>query len=161
MPGGGQMKKVGIDYLIARRVRAIALAAVMVVGVVGGFIRVAQALDITSVNPERGPIEGGQIITITGTNFESGFAWKQVSAGTYYTCAIASDNQAYCWGSNGSGQLGDNTTTNRRTPVAVDTSGVLSGKTILSISTGDDYICAIASDNQAYCWGGQRLRSAR
>ncbi|OYW83945.1 hypothetical protein B7Z17_04860, partial [Candidatus Saccharibacteria bacterium 32-49-10] len=77
----------------------------------------------------------------------------QIAAGANHTCAIASDNQAYCWGDNSVGQLGNNSTTDSLTPVAVSTSGVLSGKTILSLSAGGDHTCAIASDNQAYCWG--------
>jgi len=76
-----------------------------------------------------------------------------ISAGTYHTCAIASDNLAYCWGYNASGQLGNNSTTQSQVPVAVDTSGVLSGKTIKSISVGNGHSCVVASDNKAYCWG--------
>jgi alpha-tubulin suppressor-like RCC1 family protein len=80
--------------------------------------------------------------------------WQQISVGgSYNPCVIASNNQAYCWGSNGWGELGNNSTTPSLVPVAVDTSGVLSGKTILSISTSADHSCAIASDNLAYCWG--------
>ncbi len=78
---------------------------------------------------------------------------KAIDAGLWYTCAIASDNQAYCWGNNGSGQFGDNSIANSSAPVAVDTTGVLQGKTVLSLSAGSSSTCAIASDNQAYCWG--------
>jgi alpha-tubulin suppressor-like RCC1 family protein len=79
---------------------------------------------------------------------------KQISSGVNHTCAIASDNLAYCWGRDASGQLGNGATSGTQvSPVAVDTSGVLSGKTILSISSGASHTCAIASDNLAYCWG--------
>jgi len=77
-----------------------------------------------------------------------------ISVGSGFACAVASDNQAYCWGRNWFGMLGNNTDDNSNVPVAVDTSGVLNGKTILSISAGSDFTCAIASDKQAYCWGG-------
>ncbi len=80
-------------------------------------------------------------------------ALKFVATGAYHTCAIGVNDQAYCWGSNGNGQLGNNSTTNSPVPVVVDTTGVLSGKTILSIATGEFHSCAVASDNQAYCWG--------
>jgi alpha-tubulin suppressor-like RCC1 family protein len=79
---------------------------------------------------------------------------KSISTGSYYSCAIASDDMAYCWGSNSYGQLGNNSTSTSNGPVAVYTSGVLSGKTIKSISAGGNHTCAIASDDQAYCWGG-------
>ena len=78
---------------------------------------------------------------------------KSISAGANHTCVIASDNQAYCWGQNNYGQLGDKTTTNSPIPVAIDVSGVLNGKTIKSISAGANHTCVIASGNQAYCWG--------
>ena len=83
----------------------------------------------------------------------SGKSIVQITAGSAHTCAIASDNQVYCWGSNANGRLGNNSTTNSLVPVAVNTSGVLSGKTVIQISAGASYVCAIASDNQVYCWG--------
>jgi len=79
--------------------------------------------------------------------------WAQISASYNDTCAIASDNQAYCWGLNDAGQLGNNSTTDSWIPVPVDTTGVLNGLTIKSISTGNNHSCVIASNNNAYCWG--------
>jgi alpha-tubulin suppressor-like RCC1 family protein len=76
-----------------------------------------------------------------------------VSAGSLFTCVIASDNKAYCWGSNTNGRLGNSSTTQSNVPVAVTTSGVLSGKTILQISSGLNSVCVIASDYKVYCWG--------
>ena len=86
----------------------------------------------------------------------SGKTLKSIVANSYddgYTCAIASDDLAYCWGYNSYGQLGNNSTANSSVPVAVTTSGVLSGKTIKSITAGSFGTCALASDNQLYCWG--------
>jgi len=78
---------------------------------------------------------------------------KLISAGYSEGCAIASDDMVYCWGNNFNGKLGNNSTINSATPIAVDTSGVLKDKTILLISSGYYHVCAIASDNYAYCWG--------
>ena len=50
--------------------------------------------------------------------------------------AVARPASAYCWGDNSYGQLGDGTTTNRHSPVAVDTSGALNGVTLTQISSG-------------------------
>ena len=83
----------------------------------------------------------------------SGKTIKAVTVNGYYTCAIASDDKAYCWGVNQFGGLGDNSTTSSKLPVAVNTAGVLSGKTVKAISTGSYHTCAIASDDKAYCWG--------
>mgnify|MGYP003582227952 CR=1 FL=1 len=79
---------------------------------------------------------------------------QQISLGESYSCSIASDNKAYCWGFNGSGQLGDGTTTTRTAPVAVAQGAFPIGSTILQITGGGNQACAIASDLKAYCWGG-------
>ncbi len=76
---------------------------------------------------------------------------QEITGGSLYTCARA-DGRAYCWGDNTYGQLGDGTTTQRKTPVAVSTLGVLSGKIVTSIAAGDTHVCAIA-DGWVYCWG--------
>ena len=93
-------------------------------------------------------------VAVNVTGVLNGKTFKSISAGYYATCAIASDNLAYCWGSNMFLQLGNNLTADSLVPVAVYTSGVLSGKTILSMSSRDSgHTCVIASDNQTYCWG--------
>ena len=84
----------------------------------------------------------------------SGKTVKSISTGAYLSCAIASDDQAYCWGWNTTGQLGNNSITQSNVPVAVSTSGVFNGKTIKKVYAGYFYACAIASDNLSYCWGG-------
>ena len=74
-----------------------------------------------------------------------------ISAGVGHTCAVA-DGRAYCWGRNDSGELGDNSSTDSMVPVPVATSGVLNGRTVTAISTGDYHSCAVA-EGRAYCWG--------
>lgn len=85
----------------------------------------------------------------------NGLKVKVIARGSgQHTCAIGGDNNAYCWGYNLKGQLGNNSVvTYSSTPVAVDTSGLLFGKTVQNIVTGDYFSCAIASDSNAYCWG--------
>ncbi|MEI6654205.1 MAG: cadherin-like beta sandwich domain-containing protein [Verrucomicrobiota bacterium] len=62
-------------------------------------------------------------------------------------------NKAYAWGSNIRGQLGENTINNSSLPVAVMSTGVLSGKTILSISAGSAHSLALCSDGTVAAWG--------
>jgi len=57
------------------------------------------------------------------TTFAGGTNWKQVSGGRSYTAAIKTDGTLWTWGSNTSGQLGDNTITNRSTPVTTFAGG--------------------------------------
>ncbi len=79
---------------------------------------------------------------------------RQIKAASGYACAIASDNNGYCWGYGANGRLGNNATSNAPVPVAVNTAGLLAGKTLQSISLGGGASCAIASDVKVYCWGG-------
>ncbi len=74
-----------------------------------------------------------------------------LNGGYSHTCAIA-DSQAYCWGRNNYGQLGDGTIADKTSPVAVNVSGVLSGKGVTQLIGGDLYTCSIAN-GRAYCWG--------
>ena len=67
-------------------------------------------------------------------------------------CAVQAANP-YAWGYNEFGQLGDGTTINRSTPVAVDMSGALSGKTVTAIAAGDRHTVALTSDGKVFAWG--------
>jgi len=73
----------------------------------------------------------------------------QISSGIAHTCAISSDGEAFCWGANGSGQLGDGTTIQRLIPTTV--SGMSSG--FKSISSGLDHTCALVTNGDLKCWG--------
>jgi alpha-tubulin suppressor-like RCC1 family protein len=91
-------------------------------------------------------VETGGVLT--------GKTLTQISAGGDGTCVLDSSGAAYCWGTNGQGQLGDGSTTAYSSvPVAVDTSGVLAGKTLTQISVGNAVTCALDSSGTAYCWG--------
>lgn len=82
-----------------------------------------------------------------------GTKWTVFDTGQQYTCALDPQGTAYCWGGNAQGQLGNGTKDNSNLPVAVDTSGVLAGKTLVDISAGGAQTCALDSDGKAYCWG--------
>ncbi|MFT4186029.1 MAG: hypothetical protein QM613_02205, partial [Micrococcaceae bacterium] len=92
-------------------------------------------------------------VAVTTTGVLSGKTITSISARSDHSLALASDGTVYAWGANGSGQLGNNTTTNSSVPVAVTTTGVLSGKTITDISAGDAHSLVLASDNTLYSWG--------
>ena len=48
-----------------------------------------------------------------------GLTFVSLSAGGAHTCGVTPNGSIYCWGANGSGQLGDGTQTDRFTPVRV------------------------------------------
>lgn len=78
-----------------------------------------------------------------------GIAFDQVSGGGAHTCGIDA-GQAYCWGYNGFGQLGDNTISFRLSPVAVQQPA---GVSFTHVETGENHTCALDSNGKAYCWG--------
>jgi len=80
----------------------------------------------------------------------AGLVALSVSAGP--AAADPNDSDLYAWGANGAGQLGDGTNEGRQRPVKVNTSGVLAGKRIQSVSGGGYHSCVIA-EGTVYCWG--------
>lgn len=87
----------------------------------------------------------------TSTGLSGKVISNVLNGGYTHTCAVA-DGQAYCWGRNNLGQLGDSSTTDRPTPTAVNVAGVLSGKGVTQLIGGDSYTCSVAN-GRAYCWG--------
>lgn len=76
---------------------------------------------------------------------------KQISAGWGHTCAVASDNKAYCWGRNSAYELGIGSGAQTLKPKAVQ--GDVFNKTIKIVETGYGHSCAVTVDNELYCWG--------
>ncbi len=71
-----------------------------------------------------------------------------VDAGASHSCALRASGQAYCWGYNGNGRLGDGTTTRRLVPTPV-----AGGLTFASLSAGAVHTCGVETSGAAYCWG--------
>ena len=70
-----------------------------------------------------------------------------------HSLALCTDGTLAAWGANSSGQIGDGTTINRLLPVLVNTTGVLAGKTVVSIAAGYDFSVAVCSDGSVATWG--------
>jgi alpha-tubulin suppressor-like RCC1 family protein len=89
--------------------------------------------------------------------FQSGvLAGKTVTAvraGQHHSIALCSDGTVAAWGSNSSGQLGNNSTTSSTAPVAVLQGGVLAGKTVTAVAAGDYHTLALCSDGTIVAWG--------
>jgi alpha-tubulin suppressor-like RCC1 family protein len=74
--------------------------------------------------------------------------FNHVNAGLSHTCGVTLAGRGFCWGGNGSGQLGDGTTTQRSTPRALGTALDLA-----QVSTGGFHSCGVTTSHRAYCWG--------
>ena len=94
----------------------------------------ASATDGLSISTNKGSILGNETIDITSeANLFEGKTISQISAGGEHSLALDSEGQIYAWGGNYYGELGNGDTTDSNTPVKVDASGVLAGKTITQI----------------------------
>ena len=75
-----------------------------------------------------------------------------MSAGYAHTCAVTSAGAAYCWGSNGYGQLGDSSFADATLPVAVR-----GGFKFVTLTTGFQHSCGLTPSGDAYCWGDNQV----
>jgi alpha-tubulin suppressor-like RCC1 family protein len=77
---------------------------------------------------------------------------ESISAGNLFTCALLANKTVRCWGENGFGQLGNDSTLDTVTPVEPAVTNVN------SLSAGDMHVCVTTSmtiplSRNGYCWG--------
>ncbi len=76
--------------------------------------------------------------------------------GYFNTCALTTSGGARCWGQNYDGQVGDNSTTDRYTPVDVCADSACAAHLtggVSEISVGFEHACALTTGGGAKCWG--------
>lgn len=73
-----------------------------------------------------------------------------ITAGEYHTCGIDTSGQAWCWGSDGNGQVGDDSAVQWLKPDPVAVSG---GHTFTALSAGTIHTCGLDTSGAAWCWG--------
>jgi len=92
-------------------------------------------------------------VEVTNSGVLSGKTVVTVSAGEDHSLALCSDGTLATWGSNGYGQLGDNSTATRNVPVGVYQSATLVGKTVVGVSAGSYFSIAQFADGTLASWG--------
>ncbi len=83
-----------------------------------------------------------------------------IAAGSYHSLALCADGTVAAWGWNLSGQLGDNTYSDRPVPVAVNMEAGVSalyGETVVAVAAGSAYSLVLCSNGTAVAWGGGGL----
>jgi len=75
---------------------------------------------------------------------------KEIQAGYYHFCATVNDDNSLlkCWGYNADGEMGDNSTTPRATPITIDFNLGIKYLHVNYYNT-----CVILEDNTLKCWG--------
>jgi len=86
---------------------------------------------------------------VTSTSPEP-LRFVSVSAGADHVCAVTDGGDAYCWGSNSVGQLGNGAADSvpHATPIRVH-----SDVKFTALSAGFTHTCALERDGRAWCWG--------
>ncbi|MEO1055657.1 MAG: fibronectin type III domain-containing protein [Actinomycetota bacterium] len=85
-----------------------------------------------------------------------------LATGGVHSCALLENNTVKCWGSGGSGRLGNNATTNigdDPTRSVADSAPINlgTGLTATAITTGTSYTCALLDGGDIKCWGNGNL----
>ncbi len=97
--------------------------------------------------------DGSTAMTLTPVSVSGGLSFATVRTGFYsHTCGVTTDGDAYCWGSNDAGQLGDGGSADSTVPVAV----AAGADTTFAVVTrpGSSFSCGLTTDGSAFCWGG-------
>jgi alpha-tubulin suppressor-like RCC1 family protein len=75
----------------------------------------------------------------------------KLAVGEEHSCGLSAAGNAFCWGHNLYGQLGDGSQIQRTTPVGAG------AHTYTKISAGSAHTCALDTQAEIYCWGANAL----
>jgi alpha-tubulin suppressor-like RCC1 family protein len=102
-----------------------------------GWNRYGQLGDSSTVNRRSKPFR------VAGAH-----QFTQLDAGHLHTCAVTTDNRAYCWGNGREGEIG-----NGKQYLSFWPRRVAGGISFGRVSTGMFHSCGETLQNRVYCWG--------
>ena len=114
----------------------------------------ARALGSATVSATYLGVSGSASVRVQNVNFTS------ISTSAYHTCAIAVSGGTFCWGWDGSGELGTPTlaTCNGGSnPCSLMPVAVASDVRFDSLSASYVSTCALTAASQGYCWGANGI----
>lgn len=92
-------------------------------------------------------------VAVVAGAMPAGVVFTELSAAGSWATGLGSDGVAYAWGSNGRGQLGDDTGEPSSAPVTVLRGVMPAGVTVKSVAAGFEYGMLVGSDALLYAWG--------
>lgn len=102
-------------------------------------------------------VPGEAPCSLDPVRLETSLRFEDVQVGGASSCAITGGGKVYCWGSNELGQLGRQVAGDRCGPKSIPCSisplEVGGGFFFETLSVGSVHVCAISSQDLAYCWG--------
>lgn len=106
------------------------------------------------VGGDLGPTDVQSPLPLAGS-----LAMRQISASRDFTCGVTTGGEAYCWGSNASGQLGNGgAITGNAGDLSRVPTKVVGGHAWRAVTTGDRFACGLTMAGAAYCWGHNEAR---
>ncbi|HYT39579.1 MAG TPA: cell wall anchor protein [Acidimicrobiia bacterium] len=135
--GAGSPLDAGVTATAAGAVHSLALTAAGAVFACGNnvFGELGNGTTTNSSTPVAVTLPGGATATA-------------IAANEFHSLALSSGGTVYAWGHNAFGQLGNGTTTDSSTPVAVTVPG-----TVTQIAAGWAFDLALTSTGAVYAWG--------
>ena len=90
-------------------------------------------------------------MSITPVAVGGGITFRSISAGADHTCAVSTDNRAFCWGNNDWRQLGKGTVFTSMPTLVSET------LSFAKITAGTSFTCGITTGGETYCWGANQI----
>jgi alpha-tubulin suppressor-like RCC1 family protein len=106
-----------------------------------GLVMALRSGDVTITARSEG-VEGSAGVNAT-------LLFSAVATGAEHSCGLTTAGDVFCWGANNRGQLGNGTTIDSSSPVAVRSNGIR----FVAVDAGATHSCALTTLGDAYCWG--------